>query len=122
MEINHEKLCLHCEKPLKGRADKRFCNDYCRNNYNNQLNSDENNLVRNINNILRKNRRLLKQHLGEVEETVKVSRDKLSLEGFNFNHFTHVYQTQKQQTYYFVYEYGYLPLADDKILIVKRQK
>ena len=27
------KLCLTCNKPVKGRTDKKFCDDYCRNNY-----------------------------------------------------------------------------------------
>lgn len=54
-----EKTCLACDKPLKGRLDKKFCDDYCRNNYNNRLNSDQSNYVRNVNNILRKNRRIL---------------------------------------------------------------
>lgn len=121
MENVSNKRCQYCSKPIVGRSDKRFCNDYCRNNYNNQLNSDENNFVRNINNILRKNRRILKSFLIHEEETYKVNRDKLILEGFNFNHFTHLYHTQKQQVYYFIYEYGYLPLSEDKILIVKRQ-
>lgn len=120
-KLQDERLCVFCSKPIKGRADKRFCNEYCRNNYNNQLNSNENNLVRNINNILRKNRRILKSFIPEKEEIYKISREKLILEGFNFTYFTHLYHTQKQQTYFFIYEYGYLLLPEDKILIVKRQ-
>ena len=37
-----------------GRADKKFCSDGCRNSHNNTLNKDSSNLVRNINNRLRK--------------------------------------------------------------------
>src|SRR5690606_5358857 len=29
-----EKQCQQCGRPLKGRTDKRFCNDDCRNNFN----------------------------------------------------------------------------------------
>lgn len=120
--MNDIKHCIHCKKKVVGRADKKFCDDNCRNAYNNMLNSDENNFVRNINNMLRKNRRILKQMLGTKEDTIKVSKLKLANEGFSFHYFTHLYQTQKQQTYFFVYEYGYLPLADDQILIVKRSQ
>ncbi|QEC53613.1 uncharacterized protein with Zn-ribbon domain DUF2116 [Anseongella ginsenosidimutans] len=28
------KHCEHCGKTIKGRTDKRFCNDDCRNNFN----------------------------------------------------------------------------------------
>jgi len=124
MKTSEERLCLYCGKPLRGRADKRYCNDYCRNSFNNQLNSDDNNYVRNINNILRKNRRILKTYIDAQTQNnvVTTHKDKLLLEGFNFNYFTHLYVTQKQQTYHFVYEYGYLLLAEDKVLIVKNKK
>ncbi len=29
--------CQQCGKPVKGRIDKRFCDDFCRNAYNNNL-------------------------------------------------------------------------------------
>ena len=34
--------CPECGDKLKGRADKKFCSDACRNAYNNKLNSDAN--------------------------------------------------------------------------------
>ena len=27
------KICHYCGAELKGRSDKKFCDDYCRNNY-----------------------------------------------------------------------------------------
>ena len=32
--------CLECGEPLKGRVDKKFCSDYCRNSHNNKVNKD----------------------------------------------------------------------------------
>jgi len=49
-----ERYCLECGEPLIGRSDKKFCDDQCRNAYNNKLNRDHINLYRNINNKLRK--------------------------------------------------------------------
>ncbi len=118
---NNQRLCLFCAKPLKGRLDKKFCDDFCRNSYNNQQNSDQNNYVRNINNVLRKNRRLLEEQIPEGEEMKKVLKEKLAQAGFNFKYHTHQYQNQKGQTYFFSYEYGYLPLEGDWLLIVKRK-
>lgn len=116
------KTCLFCDKPLRGRIDKKFCDDYCRNNFNNKQNSDQSNHVRNVNRILGKNRRILEKLLPETEETKKITREKLALEGFNFKFHTHQYLTQKGAVYIFNYEYGYLNLENDWILIVKRQE
>ena len=62
------KNCLTCDKPLKGRSDKKFCDDYCRNNYNNQLKSITTNQMRNVNNALGKNRRILEELIPAGEE------------------------------------------------------
>ncbi|WP_232335627.1 hypothetical protein [Mucilaginibacter arboris] len=114
-----ERQCLDCGETIHGRADKKFCNDQCRSNFNNQLNSDSHNLVRNINNILRRNRRILQQ-LNPTGKT-KTSRKKLDTLGFNFNYFTGIYQTKAGNTYNFCYDYGYLILSEEEILIVKRE-
>lgn len=117
MEANTHN-CLTCGKPLKGRIDKKFCDDYCRNSFNNRQNSDQNNLVRNVNNVLRKNRRILLEMLG-AEGMIKLPKEKLIQQGFNFKYQTHQYVNHKGQVYFFNYEYGYLPLENDWILLVK---
>jgi hypothetical protein len=32
------KKCPHCQEIVKGRADKKYCSDACKNNYNHSLN------------------------------------------------------------------------------------
>lgn len=113
-----KKNCTECNEPISGRSDKRFCSDACRNAYNNKANSDATNYVRNINNQLRKNRRILESRL--VGEKTMISRDLLVKEGFVFDYFTTIYKTKKGVDYYFCYEYGYLPLESDQVLIVKK--
>ena len=117
-----EKKCIECNKPLKGRADKKFCDDLCRNSYNNKLNSDSNGYVRNINNTLRKNRRILEETLPATEEMAKITRSKMIEKGFQFKYFTHTYTNKKGNMYFFCYEYGYLLLEGDWVLIVKRKE
>ena len=61
VEVNNRREinCLECQEKLVGRRDQKFCCDYCRNTYNNRQNEDANAVVRKINSILRKNRRIL---------------------------------------------------------------
>ena len=121
MEVAN-KTCLTCGKIVRGRSDKKFCDDYCRNNYNNQLKAGDNNYVRNINNMLRKNRRILHEILSCNEAIAKTTKDKLVHDGFRFNYITHTYTNHKGNTYFFCYDYGYLPLEQDWFLVVRRKE
>ena len=114
------RICLECKKTVRGRIDKKFCDDYCRNAYNNRQNSDINNYVRNVNNSLRKNRRILESILKPNEDLGKCPRQRLADLGFDFRYHTHQYLNKKGQTYNFCYEYGYLPLESNLVLVVKR--
>jgi len=116
-----QRHCLSCGKALKGRLDKKFCDDGCRNNYNNVQNSDRNNYVRKVNNALRKNRRILEELLPINEKTANIPRQKLLEKGFDLTFFTNQLKTQKG-IYNFCYEYGYLPLEGDWFLLVKRKE
>jgi hypothetical protein len=115
-----DKHCLECGESFKGRADKKFCSDQCRNTYNNNLNSDANNYVRNINNVLRRNRRILLDL--NKEGKTKIHRDKLVKAGFNFNFYTHITTTRPGSDYHFCYEEGYLKLEGDYYLLVRRKE
>ncbi len=116
------RLCLTCNKPVKGRTDKKFCDDYCRNNFNNQLKSNTVNLVRNVNNALGKNRRILENLFIDGEEIAKTTKDKLLQKGFQFKYFTNTYTNKKGNVYFFIYDLGYLPLENDWYLLVKRKE
>jgi len=111
--------CLECGEPLKGRSDKKFCSDYCRNAYNNKVNKDSKNLIRNTNNRLRKNYKILSE-LNTSGKT-KVTRSKLIQHNFDFNFFTSIYTTKTGNTYYYCYDQGYLALENDFYLLIKRE-
>jgi hypothetical protein len=113
------KNCLACERPIKGRTDKKFCDDSCRNNYNNRLYSYSIPIVRNINNILRKNRRILEELLAGLDKKVLViERKKLVEKGFQFEYFTEHFLPDKKEQYYYCYDYGYRSLDGDRVLVV----
>lgn len=115
-----ERICTECSKPIKGRPDKKFCDDFCRNAFNNRRNSDQNNLVRNINNTLRRNRRVLESLIPQGEETLRCSRRRLIDMGFDFLYHTHRYTSRKGNEYLFCYEFGYLNLDSEWLLLVRR--
>lgn len=113
-----KRTCQECEEPISGRSDKRFCSDYCRNAFNNRHNRDSTNLIRNTNNQLRKNYRILQKF--NPNKKTSISKSKLLREGFDFSLFTSTYQTKKGHIYYFVYDQGYLPINNDFLSLVKR--
>ena len=114
-----KKKCLECDFEIIGRVDKKFCSDQCRNTYNNRFKRDETNYIRNINNILRKNRRILLEL--NPNGKAKVSRTKLQMKGFNFDYFTNTYTTKAKKIYYYCYDQGYLPIEDDYFFLVLKK-
>jgi hypothetical protein len=116
------KTCRTCNKTLRGRTDKKFCDDHCRNSYNNQFKTEKSGCVRNINNWLQKNRRILEEFLMESGEISIIHKERLEGRGFKFSYHTHTYTNKKGNTYFYCYEYGYLPLDNNRYLIVKRKE
>lgn len=114
-----KRTCLECNEPLKGRADQKFCNDSCRNAYNNKKLSGSNNFIRKVNRILKNNHSILEQLNPENKTTTfKSSLEKL---GFSFNYFTNVYTTKTGRIYYFVYDQGYSEIENNKYMLVKKE-
>lgn len=113
------KVCLECGEKIAGRDDKKFCSDGCRNAHNNKMNKDQNNLMRNINNKLRKNYRILCDL--NPEEKTKTTRTKLLSKGFDFEFFTSIYHTKNGNTYYFLYDQGYMAIENDGFVLVKKE-
>ncbi|WP_010135448.1 hypothetical protein [Ochrovirga pacifica] len=115
-----EKSCLECGERIVGRSDKKFCNDYCRNAYNNKLNVGDKNLVRNTNNALKKNYKILCE-LNPTGKT-KLNKTVLLQKGFNFQLFTSIYTTKTGNQYFYCYNQGYLLLENDFVLLVKNNQ
>ena len=113
------KNCLECGEKIVGREDKKFCSDGCRNAYNNKMNKDHTNLMRNINNKLRKNYRILTEL--NPEGKTKTTKNKLISRGFDFDLITSVYTTKTGNTYYFVYDQGYMTVENEGYVLVKKE-
>ena len=78
--------------------------------------------MRNINNALGKNRRILESFIPVGEETFKITKEKLLQKSFQFKYITHSYTNKKGDVYFFCYDYGYLPIGNDWYLLVKRKE
>lgn len=119
MSAQQEQTCTECGSGFRGRIDKKFCSDQCRTTFNNRQKSLENKYIRDVNGILKKNRRILVEMNPEGKS--RVSKDKLKSKGFNFSYFTSTYTTKDGAQYFYCYEQGYLPIEKDHCLLVVKK-
>jgi hypothetical protein len=115
-----KRFCLDCGEPLKGRADQKFCNDLCRNAYNNKKLGGTTNIMRNINRVLKKNHSILEE-LNPEEKSTTV-KSVLEKKGFNFKYHTNIYTTKTGRVYYFCYDQGYSEVESNKFILVKNEE
>lgn len=115
----HEKRCAECGSALVGRIDKKFCTDQCRSTYYNRVNSEPSKYVRAINNVLRKNRRILDSL--NPGGKVKVPASRLKEKGFDFRYHTATSRSRDGGVYYYCYDQGYVPIEKNYFLLVIRQ-
>lgn len=119
----NQNTCVECGKPIHGRLDKRFCDAYCRNSYNNKVKRDDEQYILDVNRSIRKNRKILKTLSPVGKSTVR--KEVLEALGYDFNIFSSMYRTSKGSIYYLCYEYGFNPIIDnkgiEKAVIISRQ-
>jgi len=116
--MDYTGICLYCNEPLRGRADKKFCDDQCRNNYNNQRKIAANPFVRHINQILHRNRRILEKFLRGRVSHVRIEKALLDSTGFNFQYHTHLLSpVADQPAIRFCYEFGFCVMGNEVILV-----
>jgi len=116
-------LCLNCNKEIKiGRADRKFCNELCKNEYHNAEKLKAREEIASIDLALRRNRRLLKKVLGGKTEEI-IGRETLEKMGFNFEYHTHHVRSKvKGYEYIFCYNYGYRDAGAGNVKVVKSFK
>lgn len=112
--------CLECGDPIIGRSDKKFCNDACRNSYNNKLNTYISNIMKITHSKLKNNYKILSK-CNFIDGKYKTTQAKLKSLGYNFEYFTQVKIYKNGAEYRFVYDIGYKLLEEDWVLLVKNQ-
>ena len=116
-----QRNCVACGNSLKGRIDKKFCDDYCRNNfhYQHKTRNNYNPLIKAINSALQKNRKILETIFEENKSSPYVSRERLQFLGFQFVFHTHTRMSEEGKVQHFCYDYGYLKEENDCVLILR---
>ena len=119
--MEQSRTCPQCGKGIVGRSDKRYCSDSCRHLANNSVKrqSQGERRIQQVNAALRKNRSILRQLSPQGKTTIP--RQYLELAGFDFRYLTQIYHTQRGNTYHLCYDYGFMLLPEEKVLIVNWQ-
>lgn len=123
-EDSNKTICLQCGKKITGRLDKKYCDDYCRNVFNNQTKRADEKQIQKVNSIIRKNRRILKTLCPIGKATVR--KEVLDAMGYDYRHFSGVYRSPApaHQAYFICYDYAFSPIHQkniEKALIVQKQ-
>ena len=118
---SEKRSCLTCSTELHGRGDQRFCCDQCRVTHHNFNNRDVSKFMTNINNILRKNRRIM-QTFNPYGKTARVTKAQMLDEGYKFSYFTNEYVTKAKRVYRFCYEQGFIELEPEVYTLVVRHQ
>ncbi len=111
--------CIECGDAFRGRADKKFCSDNCRSQYNNRR-YQSNKAVVKINKILKHNYRILK-HIKQSISKRSVPLEYLKMEGFIMDYCTHIQNNGKQKTQY-CYDYGIRVQEDGNVRILREKE
>lgn len=121
--MRFHKTCLFCNNELVGRTDKKFCDPQCKSSYQyQQSKAQPERFYNKVDNQLKLNRKILKEYNKGGKVTVRA--DVLKASGFDPNFFTHFWKNQKGEVYLFVYEFGFLKIAEnqkEKYLLVQWQ-
>ncbi len=113
--MDNQRRCLECDEQILGRTDKKYCSDYCRNTFNNRHNSVFHTNMRNVNRILRTNRRILMEF--RDHGTLRISERKLLQRGYRMSYTTGRITKSNGQVQLFVYDQILEHLENDTYLI-----
>ena len=112
-----ERNCKECGVILKGRSDQIYCSDYCRTAHHNHQNRDNSKEIRIVNNILKRNRRILIRLCNSG--STKIDKEVLLGLGFKFSFHTSTFTNKNRDTYFYCNDGGYLKLDENVFVIVK---
>lgn len=111
------KTCLACQGELRGRIDKKYCDQNCRNAYHNDRYRNQNKHLHLVNKNLSKNHRILEElALNEVNE---ISLPVLKAMGFQLSYFTSMVNDEQEGLLFFIYDMCYQQFGNEIVIKVR---
>lgn len=119
---NRTKLCMYCNDVIKGRSDKKYCNDECRNRYNlDRTRESVTEVVKEINTTLKQNRKILLKIASARKNYAIVKAIELIRRGYNFHYHTH-FAPLGRKNLVCCFDVGYAKLEKNKVIIIRVSK
>jgi predicted nucleic acid-binding Zn ribbon protein len=97
--------CLFCDTPFSEEEYRSFCNNECRENYNNR--QQRIGFIKRIDTILRRNWDILNELLGANTE-MEINNWELILKDYNLCYHTHCRITEQGTIIYYCYDYSFI--------------
>ena len=114
-----EKQCQYCTRPLKGRTDKRFCNDDCRNNFNRakrrKITDQAPDTIPEILRVIKRNYQILLTHFNFESDPgviIGTTIENLKELGFNDKFCTSV-EEENGQLWKFCFDRGWCSIGEE---------
>ncbi|MSP65987.1 MAG: hypothetical protein EXR22_04565 [Flavobacteriaceae bacterium] len=118
MQHTGHKFCLNCGLPVFGRADKKYCDDYCRNDFHNSQAVTNSKLTRSSHKKLRRNYEILN---GVIDAGVcEIAKDELLVYGFNTKAMTELDLREDGTMLYGIYDIQYFEKANRMIEVYRK--
>lgn len=125
MSTSLKTTCDECGKEIRGRSDKKFCDDSCRNNFNRKKRLAEQVILPEealqVIRTIKKNYRLLKSLIEDDYTILQEGLPALLRKGFNPDYFTSIRYIDNE-LYRFCFDCGYLIIEDTITLILREQQ
>lgn len=117
------KTCLHCKDSFRGRSDKKFCNDYCRNAYNNQQKAMAFVHQRVTHQRLQRNYLLLSRYLSDTNTgPVCINKERLINDGFIWRYCTESRPLKNKNLLYGCYDIHYFSINERSLILLKENE
>lgn len=109
-----KRKCPICKKEIKGRSDKKYCSQECKNAYHSRLINYTNKSTVKVDKILHRNYAILVELLGR-KQYLETTKNQLEEKGFVFHYCTSTYKNTQNKQCYYIYDYLWFELRNKKV-------